>query len=159
MQPTLKEGMLIEVEQINPKEVSTGDIIVYGQSKPLIAHRVVRIHEKEGKKTFLTKGDNHAYIDAASISEENLIGRVSSAFYENDSQRNVLIKNRLIQALYVIIGNLVLFIRERRDSVPEFIRSIFKIFVGGFFLGFKKAIHLIHSLIEYEHLFFRRIRA
>ena len=159
MQPTLKEGMLIEVDNINPQAVRPADIIVYGKGAPFIAHRVVRILKKDNRTLFLTKGDNHAYRDLTVIPGEDLIGVVRSAFYENDPGKDILIKNRLIELLYVIIGNLVFFVRNKRVSVPEFIRSIFKLFVGGFFLGFKKAIHLIHSLIEYEHLFLRRLRA
>ena len=159
MQPTLKEGMLIEVDNINPQAVRPADIIVYGKGSPLIAHRVVRILKKDKKTLYLTKGDNHAYRDLTVIPEEDLIGVVRSAFYEKDLKRDILIKNKLIQLLYVIIGNLVFWVRKRRDSIPKFIRSIFKLFVGGFFLGFKKAIHLIHSLIEHEHLFLRRLRA
>jgi len=157
MQPTLREGMQIEVEEVASKEVKLADIILYRNHSAFICHRVIKIIQDKEQRIFVTKGDNHAYIDAGLIPEKELIGVVRVAFWENQPKRDVLIKNRLLSILYVIIGNSAFFLRQKSRIVPGAIRNIFKPLVGGFFIFFKKTIHFIQSGISYEHLFFRRI--
>lgn len=148
MQPTLKEGMLVMVEKIGPLEVKLADIILYQNGNSLIAHRLIRVFKQDKRRIFVTKGDNQAYIDVALISEEALIGRIRAAFYENEPQKNILIKNRLIDGMYVIIGNLLLWIRRNRELVPRPLRAAFKPFVGGSFLAFKKTTHFLYSFFQ-----------
>jgi hypothetical protein len=119
---------------------------LYQNGNSLIAHRVIRILQQDKKRIFVTKGDNHAYIDAALIPEEAFRGRIQAAFFENEPQKNILINNRMVARLYIVMGNLVLFFRRNRESIPKVLRVIFKPLVGGFFLVFKKAIHFIYLL-------------
>ena len=144
MQPTLKDGMLLLVERVKSEDVQPADIILYKSQDSVVSHRVIKVVRKDGKRIFATKGDNHAYLDAAWVPQQDLIGRVSACFYGHEPQKDRLIKNRFVLGLYVIIGNASLWTRQRRLAVPRFIRAIFKPFVGGFFFVSKKVIHALY---------------
>lgn len=148
MQPTLKDGMVILAEKINPSEVKPADIILHKTNGSLIAHRVIRIIRKDEARIFVTRGDNHAYMDAYFIPEGDIVGRVISVFAKDSPQKNLLIKNRLIDGMYVIIGNLLVWTRGNRELVPLPLRAVFKPFIGGSFLLFKKTTHFLHSFFQ-----------
>jgi signal peptidase I len=156
MRPTLKEGMQILIEKVNPQDVKLADIILYKNGDFLVTHRVIRSIQDGQKRVFVTKGDNDSYIDVTLISEEDLIGVVQAAFHENNSKTDVLIKNRLIGWLYLIMGNWVFWIGKKGKFIPLFIRQAFKPLVDGFFLVFKKFTHLIYLGLRYEQMFLKR---
>jgi signal peptidase I len=143
MHPTLKEGMNICAEEVPVSSVRRGDIILYKSGSSLAAHRVIKILKEGAKTIFVTKGDNHAYVDADLIPESGLIARVKAAFSESEPGRDVLIKSGLIPFLYVIIGNTIFWIRKNREVIPAFLRNILKPIVGGFSLVLKKTIHFL----------------
>ena len=149
MKPTLEEGMQILVEEIEPAGVEPADIILYRNTDSMVVHRVIKIIQERRGRVFVTKGDNHAYIDSAFIPEENLIGIVRGAFRQEEPEEDILIKSSIIGTLYVIIGNMVLFLRQRRKYVPQSIRRVLRYFIGGFFFLFKKSIHVIYLGIYY----------
>ncbi|WP_457555276.1 signal peptidase I [Candidatus Pyrohabitans sp.] len=88
MEPTFSKGDLVVIKGIAPEEVKVGDIIVYyNPFKHIpVVHRVVAIEEIDGKRYFITKGDNNRtnpYPDqdprvmlAPPVSEQNLKGKV-----------------------------------------------------------------------------------
>jgi hypothetical protein len=47
MHPTIKEGETITVEPVEPPAVRTGDIILYRTEAGVIAHRVIRIEQRD----------------------------------------------------------------------------------------------------------------
>jgi signal peptidase I len=156
MQPTLKEGMEILVDKVSPVFVRPGDIITYTEDGHSIVHRVIRILKQSDKITFVTKGDNHAYIDVSLVPQDLLSGKVQAAFYPDARGKDVLLKNRFIKVAYVVMGNLALSFRSRREFFPQAFRSLLKPVVGIFFFCFKKSIHLTYSALKYEYLFFRQ---
>lgn len=144
MLPTLREGMSILIKKSSPQDVKSADIIMYKSANNMVVHRVIRVIKKGNDVVFVTKGDNHAYIDCSYIPASDLIGIVRGAFFEDSPTQDVLVRNRLAGLLYVAVGNLALFARENRMHIPVAIRNILKYFVGGFFLGCKKIIHGMH---------------
>lgn len=67
MEPELRAGDLILIEQISPQEVKKGDVIVFEiptlvrkhYNYPLVvAHRVIEIQQRGGEIIYKTKGDN-----------------------------------------------------------------------------------------------------
>jgi signal peptidase I len=148
MYPTFKEGMLIVAEEALPLGIRCGEIIVYEDGSLPVVHRVIKIIKKEEGVIFVTKGDNQAYTDASFIREGNFIGRVKTAFLENNPGRDLLIKNRAIVFLYVIIGNIILWVRKNRQAVPVSVRNVLKPIVGECFLAAKKITHFISSLCK-----------
>jgi signal peptidase I len=172
MLPTLRNGMRLLVEKIPPENVRPCDIIMYRKGDCLVAHRVIRIEKGEkGEKGdsaffclspqekgavpffFITKGDNHAYVDCSYIPREDLMGIVRSAFTIDDPDKDILIRSRVIGLLYAAAGNMVLAVRERRQRVPKILRATLKYFVGGFFFICKKFIHAVYMGIYHVRLF------
>ena len=152
MLPTLRNGMRLLVEKIPPEDVRPSDIIMYKKGDSIIAHRVIKIIPDGGASVFITKGDNHAYVDSSYIPQGDLLGLVKSAFTDSDPDRDILIKSRVVALLYRAVGNMALTARERRESVPKILRIIFKYFVGGFFFICKKLIHAVYMGIYHVRL-------
>lgn len=154
MLPTLQEGMRLLVERTTSSDIRTADIIMYKKGNQAVVHRVIGIIRCGKERSFVTKGDNHAYIDSDCIPEGDLIGRVSSAFFEDSPDKDALVKSRLIGMLYVILAKLVWVSRRLRRYLPKRIRGVFKYFVAGFFILFKKIIHALYLGMRHVQLFF-----
>jgi len=75
-----EKGNIMVLVGAKPDEIKKGDIIVFrgGNNIPII-HRVVIINEKDGKKTFTTKGDHNEGIipsfGEVDITEDKIIGK------------------------------------------------------------------------------------
>jgi signal peptidase I len=156
MQPTLREGMRLLVEKIPPEDVNPCDIIMYREGDSLVAHRVIGKTRKDNAPVFITKGDNHAYIDPVYVPYKDLMGIVRSAFAADDPGKDILIKSRLTGLMYLGLSNMSLAVRNRRLKVPKILRDILKCFVGGFFFICKKFIHTVYMVIYHVRLFNRR---
>jgi signal peptidase I len=85
MEPELNLGDLVLIEQVSPKEIKEGDIIVFEVPSPvrelynypaIVAHRVVKINTKENVITFNTKGDNLGGPDPFTVRTVDLKGKV-----------------------------------------------------------------------------------
>lgn len=74
MLPMMKGGDQVLVVH-GSAGVRRGDVIVFRCNGNLIAHRVLRIYESDGKLTFITKGDNVSQCDPP-VSANAIIGRV-----------------------------------------------------------------------------------
>ncbi len=80
MEPTYYEGDVVIIHKVPPSEIRIGDVIVFREpgGSELILHRVVAIEERDGKRYFLTKGDNprtNPRVDVwLWVPEENVIG-------------------------------------------------------------------------------------
>ncbi len=153
MLPTLRNGMRLLIEKIPPEDVRPCDIIIYKRGDGVVAHRVIKIITRAGGPVFITKGDNHAYVDCSYIPREDLMGVVRSAFTADDPGRDILIKSRVTGLLYAAVGDMVLTVREKRQNVPIAFRMILKYFVGGFFFICKKFIHVLYLGIYHVRLF------
>ncbi|GEM_PF-5036945 len=80
MEPTYNRGDLVIIRRVDPREISIGDVIVFRspEENVLILHRVVAIRESDGKRYFLTKGDNpstNPYVDPWGwVDEDRVVG-------------------------------------------------------------------------------------
>ncbi len=77
MSPTFNEGHMAVVEQVAPRAVDTGDIIIYRSplDGQLTAHRVVEIVETKHGLFFRTQADNRDRPDPYLVVPENVTGR------------------------------------------------------------------------------------
>jgi len=76
MHPTIRHGELITVEPVSPSELKRGDIILYLRQSDFIAHRIVRIEERDGHGlTFIVRGDAAVTYDAP-VKQEQVLGKV-----------------------------------------------------------------------------------
>lgn len=77
MSPAIDAGSVVVVSEADPASISTGDVITYeGSSGAPVTHRVVEIHEDDGRQ-FTTKGDANENPDSQPIPGTALLGRVS----------------------------------------------------------------------------------
>jgi signal peptidase I len=85
MEPVLHAGDVILTKEVSPSDVKVGDIIVftipqavreYYNYPPVVAHRVIEVHQSEVGVTFRTKGDNSGE-DPFTVRPQDLRGQVS----------------------------------------------------------------------------------
>ena len=85
MEPELRAGNLILIEEVSSSDVEVGDIVVftipsavreYYNYPPVIAHRVKEVRTSEMGVTFRTKGDNTGE-DPFTVRPQDLMGQVS----------------------------------------------------------------------------------
>ena len=75
MEPSLEPGDLLIVQEISEK-TEEGDIVVFRQADKLIAHRVSRVVDIDGKYRVYTKGDAFLEEDSALLNYEDMLGKV-----------------------------------------------------------------------------------
>lgn len=81
MLPVLKPNDLIVVEPTAIDQINEGDIISFDSHMKgvgVVAHRVIDVYQKSGQTFLETKGDNAQDPDRRAVTEEDLIGRVST---------------------------------------------------------------------------------
>lgn len=85
MEPTLKAGDLIWIEELSHSEVKVGDVIVYNVDpriqelynySPMVAHRVTKVIDSGQGASFRTKGDNNSGEDPFRVLPRHLKGKV-----------------------------------------------------------------------------------
>ena len=94
METSINVGDLVIVKNINTdKDLKTGDIIAFRTSDNyVVTHRIVEVKDNNGKKLFITKGDNNNANDMDPVAFDKIEG--------------VYVRK------YAKIGNLVLFIQK-----------------------------------------------
>ena len=84
MEPELKAGNMILIEEAAPADIEVGDIIVFTVSPlvreaynypPVIAHRVIKVYTRDYVTFFRTKGDTTGE-DPFTVQPQNLKGKV-----------------------------------------------------------------------------------
>ena len=86
MVPTIKVQDAILVARTNPKNLNVGDIITFKSTDSryngyTITHRINEINTtSDGKRIFITKGDNNVSTDSSPVLEENIYGKVILKF-------------------------------------------------------------------------------
>lgn len=76
MHPIIRHGDLITVEPVAPFRLKKGDIILYRLQSDFIAHRIVRIEERDGRGlTFILRGDGSSGCDSP-VKAEQVLGKV-----------------------------------------------------------------------------------
>ena len=77
MENIFVRGDIVVYEKINDIDIlKEQDIICYQLDNIKVMHRIVKINEYNGKKFFVTKGDNLTTNDPLRVSEEQIIGRI-----------------------------------------------------------------------------------
>lgn len=131
MEPTLKVGSVVVIGHVNPARINEGDIITFNspvdlsqpqpQEQTLITHRVNRVIDSNGVRSFETKGDANNDVDARRVSEADVVGRagidVPYLGYASHYLRGKTALLFLIAIAAVVIvfeaGRIVLRLRER----------------------------------------------
>ncbi|WP_277491098.1 MULTISPECIES: signal peptidase I [unclassified Breznakia] len=78
MYPKIHSGDLIICDIVDAEDVKKGDIITYFDPKSdndaVVTHRVVKVIDKDGDVSFVTKGDANNTNDDEAVTEKDLIG-------------------------------------------------------------------------------------
>ena len=59
MKPTFVAGDLVLITRVDPAEVQVGDVIQFRRANSYIVHRVIEIQQENGRRVFITRGDNN----------------------------------------------------------------------------------------------------
>lgn len=79
MQPAYSRGAVVISETtIDPLDIREGDILQYERDGTLITHRVVAVDDRNGERTYTTKGDNSPSEDPP-VSTEQVHGVIRSS--------------------------------------------------------------------------------
>ena len=77
MLPKIRKGDIVIIKDVDVKDIKKGDVIRYKMDGYYEVHRVVLIRNDEnGKREFITKGDNNNDIDLFAVKEEQVAGLV-----------------------------------------------------------------------------------
>lgn len=76
MVPAIQPGDLLSIQPVNPKEVLSGDIVVYARDERLIVHRIVRTSAGSSGACLVTRGDR-LLRDDPPVPGDDLLGRVT----------------------------------------------------------------------------------
>lgn len=131
MNPTFKTGSLLVVKLVNTGDIQINDIITYRRPNDSIAttHRVVDIIEDDGR-AFVTRGDANNVDDPVPVSENHVVGTVSTAipllgyligFVRTKQGLLVVI---IIPALLIILSQIIHLIKqenkkEKKPTIEE----------------------------------------
>lgn len=89
MFPFLRKGDILTVEPIPMNKIKRGDVVVFEMEENWIAHRVIKIRNREKGLEFLLRGDTCISFDPV-VNKENFIGSVS-VFNRFNSKRDLSI--------------------------------------------------------------------
>jgi signal peptidase len=84
MTPTFDTGSLIIIRETDAADLEAGDIIAYIPMRGggvVLTHRIARIREENGNRTFITQGDANNTEDPNPVEPDNILGR--AIFYMN----------------------------------------------------------------------------
>ena len=75
MLPVIRKGDIVVVKKVAASKIKQGDIIRYVLDGNYIIHRVEKIKKTgDGKRIFITKGDNNDNIDLYPVKESQFAG-------------------------------------------------------------------------------------
>lgn len=72
MRPTFNVYDMIVDKTVNSNDLQTGDVITMREGDALVTHRIVKIEEKDGKKSFVTRGDANNVEDQTPVAPEQV---------------------------------------------------------------------------------------
>ena len=76
MRPTIEPGDLVAVADVDPSELTTGDIVTYATETDLVTHRVVGFTANDGEQRIILQGDANNTPDEP-IEPEQVRGKVA----------------------------------------------------------------------------------
>ena len=112
MKPTIEVNDLIIIKKCKQEELKIGDIINFKTpEETVVTQKIVKISKEDGKKVYITKGDNNKIEDSDPVEYEQIHGKyvfkISGAgrFAERLQENNGLISVALTIIIFIIIKN------------------------------------------------------
>ena len=106
MHPTIRHGDVITVEPVEPSNLKGRDIILYRRQRDFIAHRIVKIEERDGRGlTFIVRGDASVTCDSP-VKPEQILGKVVCLERDHQIIDPYSLRIRLWSMLYLLLARL-----------------------------------------------------
>ena len=118
MAPEINKGDVVITRKIEEEEIKVNDTITFLEEGQNITHRVIEIKEIDGKKEFITKGDNNEIEDSKSVIYENIKGKV---IFKIPFLGNIILfmKDQIILLIIVLIILLVCLYKIQKNDKSE----------------------------------------
>lgn len=119
MEPTININDLIVIKKCKEAEIKKEDIITYRkEDNTIVTHRIVRIEENNGQKSYITKGDNNKKEDDEKIKHSQVHGKYLFKINGMGKMAQAIQKgNGLISIVLIII--IFIFIKNGKDKKKE----------------------------------------
>lgn len=126
MEAELYKGDLVVVKDVDKKTIKKSDIIAFRDKKNhVVTHRIVEVINDNGKKAFITKGDNNDTTDVGAVYLNNIEGKYVFKIAKVGNVLLVLQKPMtlfimltvilIIGIVWIMIGNNKLSKEERKE--------------------------------------------
>lgn len=128
MEAEIHKGDLVLTKMIDPKKLKKKDVIAFRDAENTVTtHRIIDIIEKEGKKYFITKGDNNNTQDKNLVEFEDVEGIYIARFPSLGSMMKSL--SDPVTILIIFFGITLIFVigfsisnkRQRDQERQEFL--------------------------------------
>lgn len=122
MVPDYNINDVLAIKEVNHNEIKVGDDITYLGKKQdvsgkIVTHRIIDIEEKNGKKTYLTKGINNDVEDPR-IGDNQIYGKVVGKV-PVVTQINHIVKNQYGFFFLIFLPLVIVIFLEIADTVTE----------------------------------------
>ena len=134
MDPTIKKGDFVVVEECDISKLKKGDVIAFFTNVKdqviIKTHRIIQIHGEDSKISFITQGDNVEVNDSIPVYPNDIVGkwdnvRIPKAGTVLDFVTSklgflfVIVVPLLILFIYQIYKFIVVIIEEKNNSKKE----------------------------------------
>lgn len=124
MEPDIKTGDVVICQKTDAKDLKEGDVITFSKDGEsiTITHRIIKIEDNNGKKSYITKGDNNTLEDNEKVEDSQIRGKMVIVIprignFIKLSSNNIIV---LILILVVLIlWFMKILINEKRESRRE----------------------------------------
>ena len=122
MVPDYNINDVLAIKEVNHNEIKVGDDITYLGKKQdvsgkIVTHRIIDIEEKNGKKTYLTKGINND-VEDPTIGDNQIYGKVVGKV-PVVTQINHIVKNQYGFFFLIFLPLVIVIFLEIADTVTE----------------------------------------
>ena len=122
MVPDYNINDVLAIKEVNHNEIKVGDDITYLGKKQdvsgkIVTHRIIDIEEKNGKKTYLTKGINND-VEDPTIGDNQIYGKVVGKV-PVVTQINHIVKNQYGFFFLIFLPLVIVIFLEIADIVTE----------------------------------------
>lgn len=122
MVPDYNINDVLAIKEVNHNEIKVGDDITYLGKKQdvsgkIVTHRIINIEEKNGKKTYLTKGINND-VEDPTIGDNQIYGKVVGKV-PVVTQINHIVKNQYGFFFLIFLPLVIVIFLEIADTVTE----------------------------------------
>jgi signal peptidase I len=118
MFPFISTGDRITISP--PKDLTIGDIIVFNRGGQMVAHKLVKVFEKNGTRYYLTRGDSSLRLDQP-ITAGEILGKVTGI-----ERARLSFARRVLLFIFPAVrfgrlnAVLVFALTRIRNNLPEF---------------------------------------